>query len=62
MNTFKNGPSAKALAPHRAATSEFAPFVVNCELFTTAEAATYVRLAKSTLERFRTWGDGPLYC
>lgn len=32
------------------------------EIFTTPEAASYLRLAKPTLERFRTSGDGPRYC
>ena len=62
MNTFKHGPSSKALAPDRAATSEFTKFVLNCDLFTTAEAANYVRLAKSTLDRRRCGRRGPRYC
>jgi excisionase family DNA binding protein len=32
------------------------------EIFTTIEAAQYVRLAKPTLERFRLTGTGPAYC
>ncbi len=32
------------------------------EILTTIEAATYVRLGKPTLERFRISGDGPKYC
>ncbi len=32
------------------------------ETLTTIEAATYVRLGKPTLERFRISGDGPKYC
>jgi excisionase family DNA binding protein len=32
------------------------------DVFTTAEAARYVRLGKPTLERFRITGDGPPYC
>jgi excisionase family DNA binding protein len=34
----------------------------NDNLFTTIEAARYVRLGKPTLERFRISGDGPRYC
>jgi len=34
---------------------------MNPDLFTTAEAAGYVRLGKPTLERFRLTGDGPRY-
>ena len=32
------------------------------EVFTTLEAAQYVRLGKPTLERFRLTGKGPKYC
>jgi excisionase family DNA binding protein len=32
------------------------------EILTTKEAASYVRLGKPTLERFRISGDGPPYC
>lgn len=31
------------------------------EVMNTAEAARYVRLGKTTLERFRISGDGPVY-
>jgi excisionase family DNA binding protein len=31
-------------------------------LLTTKEAATYLRLAKPTLERFRLAGSGPAFC
>lgn len=31
------------------------------DVFTTAEAAAFVRLSKPTLERFRLSGDGPIY-
>lgn len=31
------------------------------EVMNTAEAASYVRLGKTTLERFRISGDGPAY-
>lgn len=32
------------------------------DILTTSEAATYCRLGKPTLERFRISGDGPRYC
>lgn len=32
------------------------------EIFTTLEAATYTRLGKPTLERYRLTGDGPRFC
>lgn len=32
------------------------------EVLTTPEAASYCRLGKPTLERFRISGDGPHYC
>jgi len=32
------------------------------DIFTTPEAADYVRLGKPTLERFRVTGGGPKYC
>lgn len=32
------------------------------EVFNTAEAASYVRLSKPTLERLRVSGDGPRFC
>lgn len=35
---------------------------MSSEVLTTLEAASYVRLGKPTLERFRVSGDGPLYC
>jgi excisionase family DNA binding protein len=35
---------------------------VTLEILNTREAASYVRLGKPTLERFRTSGDGPVYC
>lgn len=31
------------------------------DIFTTSEAAEYVRLGKPTLERFRISGEGPQY-
>lgn len=31
-------------------------------IFNTKEAAEYVGLSKPTLERFRCYGGGPLYC
>ena len=31
-------------------------------VFTTTEAAKYVRLSKPTMERFRLSGEGPQYC
>lgn len=31
------------------------------DILNTREAATYVRLGKPTLERFRVSGDGPLF-
>jgi predicted DNA-binding transcriptional regulator AlpA len=32
------------------------------DIFNTIEAARYVRLSKSTLERMRVTGEGPKYC
>lgn len=32
------------------------------DIFNTRDAAGYVRLAKTTLERFRLTGEGPQYC
>ena len=32
------------------------------EILTTLEAATYTRLGKPTLERYRLTGDGPRFC
>lgn len=32
------------------------------DIYTTREAAVYVRLSKPTLERFRVAGGGPRYC
>ena len=32
------------------------------DILTTPEAATYVRLGKPTLERYRLTGDGPRFC
>jgi excisionase family DNA binding protein len=32
------------------------------DIFTTSEAADYVRLKKPTLERFRLTGEGPGFC
>lgn len=32
------------------------------DVFTTPEAAAYVRLKKPTLERFRLTGQGPRFC
>jgi len=32
------------------------------DILNTKEAASYVRLGKPTLERFRISGDGPRYC
>lgn len=34
---------------------------MTAEILTTREAATYCRLGKATLERFRITGDGPTY-
>lgn len=33
----------------------------NPEILNTAQAATYLRLGKPTLERFRVTGEGPRY-
>jgi excisionase family DNA binding protein len=35
---------------------------MNTDILTTTEAASYCRLGKPTLERFRISGDGPCYC
>lgn len=35
---------------------------MSTDILNTREAATYVRLGKPTLERFRVSGDGPRYC
>ena len=35
--------------------------MMTAEILTTCEAATYCRLGKPTLERFRITGDGPAY-
>lgn len=34
---------------------------MNSDILTTLEAASYLRLSKATLERFRLTGGGPLY-
>lgn len=36
--------------------------MMTAEILTTHEAATYCRLGKPTLERFRISGNGPHYC
>ena len=38
------------------------PMTMTTEVLTTVEAAQYVRLKKTTLERFRLTGKGPTYC
>lgn len=35
---------------------------MSTDILTTKEAATYCRLGKPTMERFRISGDGPRYC
>lgn len=35
---------------------------MTADILTTPEAATYVRLGKPTLERFRISGAGPQFC
>lgn len=62
MNTFKYRANAKSLVRSGAAKPEYTRPISHSELFTAEEAANYVRLTKSRLERFRGGRFGPLYC
>jgi hypothetical protein len=53
--------SVDAKAGKSTAHPDARPGTSGSEMFTTPEAAAYVKMAVQTLERFRLTGDGPMF-